>query len=83
MAVRLPGLDLFVERTNPPHPAELTVVIPRAELRGRLTSADGGQAAFEVVLSSITVAHSPRHAPERAVGATPPPPSRESGKAGT
>jgi hypothetical protein len=62
----------LVERRNPPEAAELTVVVPRAELRGRLTSAEG-EATFEVILSSITVAHSPRHAPERAADGAPPP----------
>ncbi|MDI6871622.1 MAG: hypothetical protein QME79_09755 [Bacillota bacterium] len=81
VAVHLPGLELAVERLNVlPVPAELTVVVPRAEFRGRLTAADGGQGSFEVILSSITVVHSPRHAPERGPGT---PPIRESGPAGT
>ncbi|MGE5553161.1 MAG: hypothetical protein ACM3XZ_04480 [Betaproteobacteria bacterium] len=81
VAVRLPGLELHVERAHPPSPAELTVVIPRAEFRARLTSADGGQATFEVVLNSITAAHSPRYPPEAGTR-LPFPPNRESGTAG-
>lgn len=61
VAIRLPGLDIAVERRRPPFPAELTVVVPRAELRARMKSHDGSEASIEVIVNSITVAHSPRH----------------------
>ncbi len=69
VAVRLPGLEIAVDRSSrDPVPAELTVVVPRAELRARLTTPDGAQASVEVLLNSITVVHSPRHAPGRESG---------------
>ncbi|HOB81455.1 MAG TPA: hypothetical protein PLJ33_01460 [Peptococcaceae bacterium] len=52
--INLWGLNLAVTReTNSPTPAELSVIMPRAEYR------DG-----EIILSSITVVIAPRHAPE-------------------
>ena len=76
VALRLPGLEIAVERAGTlPVPAELTVVVPRAELRARMTSPESGEASVEVILNSITIAHSPRHTPEQRV-------SRGSGTAG-
>lgn len=77
VALRLPGLDIAVERTSTLEvPAELTIVVPRAELRARMSSPQNGEASVEVILNSITIAHSPRHVPEQRV-------SRESRSAGT
>lgn len=90
VALSLPGLNLNVERAGRLSvPSELTVVIPRAELRASLTSPSGEQASVEVILNSITVAHSPRPQPEQPPrpprrGQTPiPPVSRGSAPAGT
>lgn len=55
-SLKLFGLDIKVTREvsiNVPY--ELTVVIPRAELRGNKNSGNR-----EIILSSITIAHSPR-----------------------
>jgi hypothetical protein len=51
------GLDIKVTRELPAGgpPYELTVVVPRAELR--MNKKNGNQ---EIILSSITIAHSPR-----------------------
>jgi hypothetical protein len=55
--VSLFGLEITVTReitiNGPPY--ELTIVVPRAELR--MNKKDGSQ---EIILSSITIAHSPR-----------------------
>ena len=55
-SVKVFGLDIKVSREVPVNvPYELTVVVPRAELRG-----DKDKGNLEIILSSITVAHSPR-----------------------
>lgn len=59
------GLDIKVSREVPVGiPYELTIVVPRAEIRGDQKSGNR-----EIILSSITIAHSPRFegrpAPER------------------
>ncbi|BAS26447.1 hypothetical protein [Limnochorda pilosa] len=60
----LPGLRIEVRRhTRSQVPAELTVVVPRAEFRRR-RGAPGCPPEMEIIYSGITVAHSPRHAPE-------------------
>jgi hypothetical protein len=55
--VRLFGLEIKVTREIPANgpPYELTIVVPRAEFR--MNKKDGSQ---EIILSSITIAHSPR-----------------------
>lgn len=80
--IRLPGFDLLVQRTSTLLiPSELTVVVPRAELRASYKTPDGGQACLELVLNSVTVVDSPRHsgreAPPRSTA------TRVSGPAGT
>lgn len=56
-AIKLFGLDIKVTREVPIDgpPYELTVVVPRAEYR--FNKKNGNQ---EIILSSITIAHSPR-----------------------
>lgn len=59
--VELPGLDIIMARvTNPEIPHEVTVVIPRAEIREQYDQNEK-ITAREIVLSSITVVHAPRH----------------------
>jgi hypothetical protein len=60
--LKLFGLDITVTRELPRDvPYELTVVVPRAEYR------KGGQnrEQLEILLNSITIAHSPRAERER------------------
>lgn len=55
-SVKVFGLDMRVTREVPVGvPYELTVVVPRAEIRG-----DKKNGTREIILSSITIAHSPR-----------------------
>lgn len=57
------GLHLSVEReTTSPVPAELSVIIPRAEFRHNWKPPD--QWETEIILSSITIVLSPRHPQE-------------------
>jgi hypothetical protein len=56
VSLKLFGLELKVTREVPVGvPYELTVVVPRAELRGNKDSGN-----LEINLNSITIAHSPR-----------------------
>ncbi|HHY58976.1 MAG TPA: hypothetical protein GX504_00010 [Clostridia bacterium] len=67
--LKLWGLNLTVSReTTSDVPAELTVVIPRAECR---TGSE--EKGHEVILSSITVVIAPRHPTEHGTTAPPPP----------
>ena len=61
VSLKVFGLAINVTRELPIDgpPYELTVVVPRAELR--VNKKSGNQ---EVILSSITIAHSPRFAKE-------------------
>lgn len=57
-SIKVFGLDMRVTREVPVGvPYELTVVVPRAEIRG-----DKKNGTREIILSSITIAHSPRFA---------------------
>lgn len=61
MGLKLFGLKIDLSRRLPPDiPYELTVVVPRAELRGKCNCPEGRNCEWEVILSSITIAHSPR-----------------------
>lgn len=74
--LQLWGLGLTVRReTTVEIPAELTVVIPRAE--GRTACEDNGtnRCQGELVLSSITVVIAPRHPTEHG-GGSPAAPAR-------
>jgi hypothetical protein len=57
VTIKIFGQEIKVSREIPPNgpPYELTVVVPRAELRTNFKTG-----AREIILSSITVAHSPR-----------------------
>jgi len=56
----LPWLRIRLDRqTSPAVPHEVTVVVPRAEIRQRQTGPDRSET--EVIYSSLTVVHSPRH----------------------
>ena len=60
--VILPGLCIKVTRNinlNTPH--ELTVVVPRAEMRKNCLNEDCSKYEYELIYSSITVVHAPRH----------------------
>ncbi|HBF37139.1 MAG TPA: hypothetical protein DDW50_07445 [Firmicutes bacterium] len=61
IVIKIFGQEIKVSREIPINgpPYELTVVLPRAEWRNN--SKTGEQ---EIILSSITIAHSPRHRPE-------------------
>jgi hypothetical protein len=56
-AIKIFGLDIEVSREVPLDgpPYELTVVVPRAECRFNKKTGTG-----EIIISSITIAHSPR-----------------------
>lgn len=59
------GLHLSVGRdTASDVPAELTVVVPRAEIRQHCTGEPNPTCTSEIILSGITVVISPRHLPE-------------------
>ncbi len=71
VSVSVFGLDLKVTREVPAAvPYELTVVVPRAELRANASTGD-----LEVILSSVTVAHSPRFEGERSTNEPAPKPA--------
>jgi hypothetical protein len=60
--VSLPGLCIKVSRNidlNTPH--ELTVIVPRAEIRKSCLNDDCSKYDYELIYSSITVVHAPRH----------------------
>lgn len=55
------GLKIEISRELPANsPHELTVVVPRAEFRKVPPTDRSKKASLEVLLNSITVAHSPR-----------------------
>ncbi|TCL69309.1 hypothetical protein EDC14_10126 [Hydrogenispora ethanolica] len=59
--VNLFGLKIEVTReVSAKVPHELSIVIPRAELRQNQSLKNGADRNTEIILSSITIAHSPR-----------------------
>lgn len=59
------GLKIEVSRELPADsPHELTVVVPRAEFRKNQLANHTGSDSLEVLLNSITIAHSPRPEPK-------------------
>lgn len=55
-SLTLCGLDIKITREIPVNvPYELTVVVPRAEFRANKSNGN-----LEIILNSITIAHSPR-----------------------
>jgi len=60
--VSLPGLTIKMSRNvdlDTPH--EVTVVIPRAQMRKTCLNGDCSKCEYELIYSSITVVHAPRH----------------------
>lgn len=60
--VVLPGLVIKLKRKldiDTPH--EVTVVVPRAEIRKKCLNENCSKFEYELIYSSITVVHSPRH----------------------
>lgn len=71
--VNLPGLCIKVTRNiNLDMPHELTVVIPRAEMRKTCLNDDCSKYEYELIYSSITIVHAPRHPPAGASSSVPP-----------
>lgn len=61
--VSLYGLEIMMTRiTNPDIPHEVTVVIPRAEIREKYDYSRKIK-ENEIILNSITVVHAPGHPP--------------------
>jgi hypothetical protein len=59
--LRLWGLSIHVTRELPANvPYELTIVIPRTELRKNCISTSAQKCGLDINLNSITIAHSPR-----------------------
>jgi hypothetical protein len=60
--IKLLGMEINLTRDLPEAvPYELTVVIPRVEYRLNKKTPDGAGDFLEVLLNSITIAHSPRN----------------------
>jgi len=60
--LNLPGLNIKISRnmfSDTPH--EVTVVVPRAEMRKTCHYDDCSNCEWELIYSSITVVHAPRH----------------------
>ncbi|AYO29911.1 hypothetical protein D2962_04195 [Biomaibacter acetigenes] len=60
--VILPGLVIKLKRKldiDTPH--EVTVVVPRAEIRKKCLNEDCSKFEYELIYSSVTVVHAPRH----------------------
>jgi len=60
--LHLPGLNIKLSRNlalDTPH--EVTVVVPRAEMRKICPGPNNGSCEYELIYSSITVVHAPRH----------------------
>jgi len=50
-------------------PHEVSIIVPRAELRQKVVHPDKSEESSEVILNSITIVHAPRHP---LAGETPP-----------
>lgn len=62
LALQMPFLRIELSRhTGLEIPHEVHIIVPRAEFRGRRCRRDGSEWEFEVILSSISVVHAPRH----------------------
>ncbi|ACL69168.1 hypothetical protein [Halothermothrix orenii] len=72
--LNLDGLSIYMERCfeyDKPH--EVSVFVPRAELRKRITRGDEVE-EIEILLNSITVVHSPQRPSDEGGGPPPAPP---------
>lgn len=70
--LRLPGLYIKVKRNtdiNVPH--ELTVIVPRAEMRKKCLNQDCNTYEYEIIYSSITVVDAPKSPPTETVSILP------------
>lgn len=69
------GLNMSVKRdTALDTPVELSVIIPRAEVRHKYTASPEPSTETEIIFSGITVVLSPRHPSEQAPAPSPPVP---------
>lgn len=69
ISLTLGDLTVVVERSSRlPVPHEVSVVIPRVEIRRSIKKAGEAEASSEVLLNSITVVHSPQRPPAGEVG---------------
>jgi hypothetical protein len=69
--VKLETLNIKMSRlTNPDIPHEVTIVVPRAEIRRKFDESNS-LVEEEIILNSITIVHAPRH--ELAGSSTAPP----------
>lgn len=74
VVVFLPGLVIKLNRKldiDTPH--EVTVVLPRVEIRKKCQNGDGSKCEYELIYNSITVVHAPRHPLAGPPPAGPPP----------
>ncbi|MFW5981322.1 MAG: hypothetical protein ACOCRU_01970 [bacterium] len=72
--LRIDGLEILLNRCfayDIPH--EVTIVVPRAELRKRVKNGDREE-EIEILLNSITVVHSPQRPSHEGEGPLPEPP---------
>lgn len=61
--MQLADLQIQVRRQKPVDvPHEITVVVPRVEIKRRYTRPDGCGGEEELIYNSVTVVHAPRHA---------------------
>lgn len=60
--MQLADLQIHVRRQKPVDvPHEITVVVPRVEIRRHYTRSDGCGGEEELIYNSVTVVHAPRH----------------------
>lgn len=61
VTLSLAGLEITLSREmNIDIPHEVTIVVPRAEIRKKCPTQDCPDCQLEILLNSITIAHSPR-----------------------
>lgn len=74
LTVILPGFGIKLRRRLDLYvPHEVTLVIPRAEVRKKCLNADCSQYELEMIYSNITLVHAPRHEPTGTPGPEVPP----------
>jgi hypothetical protein len=62
--LQLADLQIHVRRQKPVDvPHEITVVVPRVEIRRKYSRPDGFSGEEELIYNSVTVVHAPRHEP--------------------
>lgn len=61
--MQLADLQIHIRRQKPVDvPHEITVVVPRVEIKRSYTRPDGCSGEEELIYNSVTVVHAPRHA---------------------